>query len=379
MLKKTLTPFILLVFFALMTSVVCAEETLEEKVSELKAKWESADFGPPEIHMIDDHWTAWYPPVEVPENAYIIKTGDTLWDLSLEFFGENYLWPQLWEYNMYIEDAHWIYPGDPLNVEKPVKVDDSPPVFEPDPAEEEEKTAVITPVEVEAPGTIAIYGDLYCSMYIAENIDSENQVVIMGAEETKKGSLSERDLVYINAGSAEGVGSDGVFGIFRVSQKLNHPVTGKFFGTVIEKIGKLEVVHLRDHTATAEIVNVCDEVRVGDFLLPWKAVGNPEEGDSKYKAIGYELTGKTGGYIVFAKNNQHSLGVGNIVTIDVGSSQGIKPGDYFIIYADSAVGSGYDVRVLGELAVLFCEQNSSTCKILISRVDVPVGSKVELE
>ena len=31
-----------------------------------------------------------------------------------QLFGDPYLWPQLWEANQYILDAHWIYRGPGL-------------------------------------------------------------------------------------------------------------------------------------------------------------------------------------------------------------------------------------------------------------------------
>ncbi len=78
-----------------------------------------ADQPPSDLHQeADGHWTAWTPPAEFPAGAdvHVIQAGDTLWDLAAAKFGDPYLWPQLWEQNRYIEDAHWIYPGDPLVV-----------------------------------------------------------------------------------------------------------------------------------------------------------------------------------------------------------------------------------------------------------------------
>ena len=71
---------------------------------------------PTNLKMVGDHWTAWDPPMSFPEGAevYIIQKGDTLWDLANQYYGDPYLWPQIWERNQYILDAHWIYPGDPL-------------------------------------------------------------------------------------------------------------------------------------------------------------------------------------------------------------------------------------------------------------------------
>src|SRR5262245_61831517 len=75
----------------------------------------AADRPPQDLHLVGDHWTAWDPPA-LPGGVqiHVIQRGDTLWDLAGKFYGNPYLWPQLWERNQYILDAHWIYPGDTL-------------------------------------------------------------------------------------------------------------------------------------------------------------------------------------------------------------------------------------------------------------------------
>src|SRR6185369_1860505 len=76
---------------------------------------------PRQLHRVGDHYTAYNPPDSstYPADAktYTIKAGDTLWALGNQFYGNAYLWPQLWEANTWITDAHWIYPGDTLLVE----------------------------------------------------------------------------------------------------------------------------------------------------------------------------------------------------------------------------------------------------------------------
>src|SRR6185369_7626541 len=76
---------------------------------------------PRELHRVGDHYTAYNPPdpSTYPANAktYTIKAGDTLWALGNQFYGNAYLWPQVWEANTWITDAHWIYPGDVVLVQ----------------------------------------------------------------------------------------------------------------------------------------------------------------------------------------------------------------------------------------------------------------------
>ena len=51
----------------------------------------------------------------VPD-VYIVKKGDTLWDISGVFLENPWSWPQLWEKNSYIKNPHLIYPGDRLHL-----------------------------------------------------------------------------------------------------------------------------------------------------------------------------------------------------------------------------------------------------------------------
>lgn len=46
------------------------------------------------------------------QQSYIVKDGDTFWDLAFEFKGDPYEWPQMWEKNQHIKNPHLIYPGD---------------------------------------------------------------------------------------------------------------------------------------------------------------------------------------------------------------------------------------------------------------------------
>ena len=68
---------------------------------------------PRNLKKVGDHWTPWDPPAAAPDD-YIIERGDTLWGLGQKWLGDPFLWPQIWDQNRYVQDSHWIYPGDPI-------------------------------------------------------------------------------------------------------------------------------------------------------------------------------------------------------------------------------------------------------------------------
>lgn len=56
-------------------------------------------------------------PVRIRDGApsrYVVKKGDTLWDISKIYLNEPWRWPELWYFNPQIKNPHLIYPGDVL-------------------------------------------------------------------------------------------------------------------------------------------------------------------------------------------------------------------------------------------------------------------------
>lgn len=49
-------------------------------------------------------------------DQYVVKKGDTLWDISAHFLQDPFLWKEVWGYNPQIENPHLIYPGDVVSL-----------------------------------------------------------------------------------------------------------------------------------------------------------------------------------------------------------------------------------------------------------------------
>ena len=395
---------------------------------------------PTNLKKVGDHWTPYDPPdpESFPPDAtlHIIVPGDTLWDLADLVFGNPYLWPQIWNENRYIQDSHWIYPGDPLLLPaRPTVVGEIVPqgqegaplapapekLQEPAAEEEEEEApmAATRPPAPPAPGTahaprtvpklepLADDYDIRCSGFIAPREEKPDYFISNQEEEGKLG-VTEGDIVYLNRGKSNGHVDPGTeYSAIEREGEVRHPITHKFLGYYYRRLGSVRVLASQETTAIATISMACDEIRTGHALVPLDVTLLPAKPAPPFDRLIVVSPDKTTGYIVHVKDNQERAGSGQLVDIDLGFDDGLKPGDFLTVYLPSEpfdkapkVQYSYQwrnrrfqtpklwkdsnnnlppVKVIGQMVIIFAEKKTATAKILHSVREIEIGDSVVVQ
>ena len=357
---------------------------------------------PRELHRAGDHWTAYNPPdaASYPPSAktYAIKQGDTLWGLSQQFFKNAYLWPQLWESNTWITDAHWIYPGDVLLVEGEAAqaASASGTASSGQAIPSSQQAQVVAPIDQplavgsqpasESPVPLGTEADVYCFGYIGDpNEPMPNRVGSYEDTESfyESGAVKQElggsygDLVFLDGGTATGLVAGETYLIVEAGEMINHPVTGKPLGRHWEFRGQVRVLCADERRARGIITESCMDIRPGARLKPLPQIPIPLARIPALPGFCDPASGKTQGYIVNAEGGWiQALGSGLLVEVNLGRDDQLQPGDFLTVWRESPM-PGQPRQVLGEIGVLTAEGHTSTGKIVSTRFHIEVGDHVE--
>lgn len=341
------------------------------------------------------------PPAPQEANSYIVKKGDTLWDLSKQFLNSPFLWPQIWDKNKYIKNPNLIYPGDPLYIPglepKVVEAPPPPPPPAPVPAapspKKEEAVAEKPPAPVaEAPKVPLVPEKFWrCSGYISEGYPDFPGSIIGSLR--AKAVLSLNEIVAIDLGKKEGVKVGDRFDVVRVERKTTRPRGIGSLGYLVKYLGILEVQETAENQSRCRIIYSCEEIQLEDGIVPHKEIALPLE--KQLVAAPQPLWGK----VIEDKNFAQLHGGRDIVFVDLGTSQGVGPGDILEVYRpedrnffvklldpgkrtaiEETTPGGKEVLysvVLGHLLIIRAEPNISTCMILDGSYELQVGFRVK--
>lgn len=259
---------------------------------------------------------------------YTVHGGDTLWEISGKELNDAFLWPKLWKENPGITNPDRIYPGQtiriPLYLLQKEATDETasperrdagvqePQKLEPSPAasaaqEPKPEGVVLKPLVGKSL--------LMASGYITETVGGMGKIYGSPDERILFGN---NDIVYVKTDSRVKVGDR--FYVIRPGAEVKHPVSGKILGQVVEIRGVAEITRFEYGETKAKIVQVFDDIAVGDLLDTYYGINPP-------LTTGYFRKPNIAGTVVASQHLKNINGNHDIVYIDKGQKDGIEIGD----------------------------------------------------
>ena len=195
-----------------------------------------------------------------------------------------------------------------------------------------------TPSVIMPPGqaaqSVAGSANLYCSGFIQYAPAPNDLQIVGGLEEQSKRIYGQGDYVYINAGAQQGVHVGQEYIVIRPRGQWRSRLSKKkgYLGVYTQEVGSLRVLRVQGQVSLAEVATSCDNLLLGDLLMdaPQRVapLRRPQENLDRFA----DPTGKQKGRIVMARDTREMLSRDQVVFIDLGTEDNVKPGDYLTVY-----------------------------------------------
>lgn len=257
-----------------------------------------------------------------------------------------------------------------------------------------------------------IQSDIYCSGIVTSEGVSQEIQIITGEQSVTKIAFEQGNYVYINKGASQGVKVGDEFLVMRAVKDPGRYVWFKWqsslshaMGTIWEDEGRIRVVVAQPNVSIAQVTQSCELMQRGDIVVPFAERPAPPLKPVEQFDRFAPPSGKSKAMVVTAKRFLKEVGTDDVIYVNLGSSQGVKPGDYFRIfryqgnqiespyrewyYATAIYGYGsapngwkwdnLPREILGEGIVLRTSPNSSTVMITFSLREMFAGDYVEIE
>ncbi len=259
---------------------------------------------------------------------YVVRKGDTLWDISARFLKDPWRWPDIWEKNPQIKNPHLIYPGDVISV----VYQDGKPVLRVTrgarPTIKLSPTVRSEPLDRAIP-TIpidAIAQFLTDSRVASEDeLDAAPYVVSVGKEHLVAGSSTR---VYVRGITPD---QGRRFGVYRRGEAYRNQ------GAPKDEVLGYEALHVADAVLEAEgdpatvlLTRATREVLSGDRLLPL------EEDRVREQFMPRAPDKPVSGAIVSVVDGVTQIGRNQIVVLNLGRNDGIEVGNVLAVYQTGA-------------------------------------------
>ena len=254
---------------------------------------------------------------------YMVKKGDTLWDISNMYLDKAWQWPQLWRTNIHITNPHLIYPGDELRLVKNEKGDVVLEVVRAS-AKPEIKLSPAGTKLLKTPKAIPALPWSVIKPYV------ENEMIMSQKEYDRYPYIlgdQEGSVRYATDNLVLGKASRRSKEDLHIVRKQNElrDMEGNFIGLQIRHLAKAKLVDADlGKQKLIKILQAKLEIKRGDKIIP--AVSSEQDEILITAAVNQT------GYIIDDLEQHNLLGKYNVVVLDLGADQ-VSAGTIMGIYS----------------------------------------------
>lgn len=268
---------------------------------------------------------------DFPER-YVVKKGDTLWDISNTFLTSPWLWPEIWHANPQIDNPHLIFPGDVISL---IYVDGQPRLTV-------NRTLRLTPSgtdKLTPQVRVSPLSDAIPSIPLDE-INSwllRNRVVEPGVLEAAPYVVAgQEQRLILGAGDrlfgrGEFANNIPSYGIYRKGTNYIDPVTEEVLGVQAVDLGAANMRALDSDIATLTVTRSTGDIRIGDRILP------TEEREIIPTFFPSAPEQEINGMIIGVEGGVSQVGFLSVVAVNKGVRDGVEAGNVLNIHKRGAV------------------------------------------
>jgi LysM repeat protein len=366
--------------------------------------------------------------------SHTVRKGDTLWDLARQYRGDPFLWPDIYRMNTsVVEDPHWIYPGETLQLSATEAVASVPAQDTPAPTSDSTAAPTVEqPVQSQAPVTDEVAESPAASTEAAEptpaslasltkpDSSSEQPASLFGrragdtmqemlraytqqpyralrrSEFYSSGFLTERQklpfgkvlgpvtppqiramakntnaMPYALIAVAAPKGASYQVGDSLLVVQIGREI--ERFGEVVLPSGIAQVVDTAGGNYLASVLAVYGPIRSGQSVLPLEKFGGP--GTTKATPVSNGVRAR----LLGGSGRQDLKAPQMVVFLDKGRNDGVAPGDLFEIRRQPERLNDGSIRVddvMATLQVVHVRERSATARLLnVISPDIAPGNE----